>query len=82
MNPALRTATCGALLATALMNERQRAEFATEMECNFAIAIPELSRFRVNVLVVGARSSTCTSRRSRWSRTARSASTRTRGSTR
>jgi twitching motility protein PilU len=38
-------------LAHAMMNERQRAEFAKEMECNFAIAVPELSRFRVNVLV-------------------------------
>jgi twitching motility protein PilU len=38
-------------LAEALMNERQRAEFAKEMECNFAISIPGLSRFRVNVLV-------------------------------
>ena len=38
-------------LAHALMNERQRAEFAKEMECNFAIAITGLSRFRVNVLV-------------------------------
>ena len=39
------------MLAHALMNERQRAEFATEMECNFAISIPGVSRFRVNVYV-------------------------------
>lgn len=39
------------MLANAMMNERQRAEFAKEMECNFAISIPGLSRFRVNVLV-------------------------------
>jgi twitching motility protein PilU len=39
------------MLAEAMMNERQRAEFAREMECNFAIAVPGLSRFRVNVLV-------------------------------
>jgi twitching motility protein PilU len=36
-------------LAHALMNERQREEFAREMECNFAISLPGLSRFRVNV---------------------------------
>jgi twitching motility protein PilU len=39
------------ILANAMMNERQRAEFAKELECNFAIAIPGLSRFRVNVFV-------------------------------
>ena len=38
-------------LAHATMNERQREEFEREMECNFAIAIPGLSRFRVNVFV-------------------------------
>ncbi|MEQ1916434.1 MAG: PilT/PilU family type 4a pilus ATPase [Gallionella sp.] len=38
-------------LAHALMNETQRAEFATEMECNFAISVPDVSRFRVNVFV-------------------------------
>ena len=27
-------------LAVSLMNERQRAEFETEMECNFAISLP------------------------------------------
>ncbi len=39
-----------AALANAIMNERQRAEFEKEMECNFAIALPGVSRFRVNVL--------------------------------
>ncbi|MDX2219121.1 MAG: PilT/PilU family type 4a pilus ATPase [Burkholderiales bacterium] len=39
------------VLAHALMNEEQRAEFAKEMECNFAISIPGLSRFRVNIFV-------------------------------
>src|SRR5437763_10031645 len=39
------------MLAHALMNETQREEFAKEMECNFAIAIPGVSRFRVNVYV-------------------------------
>src|SRR3954465_2099797 len=38
-------------LAHATMNERQREEFEREMECNFAIAVPGLSRFRVNVFV-------------------------------
>ena len=38
-------------LAYAIMNEEQRAEFEKEMECNFAISIPGLSRFRVNVFV-------------------------------
>ncbi len=38
-------------LAHALMNESQRAEFAKEMECNFAISVPGISRFRVNVYV-------------------------------
>ncbi|MCA1714327.1 MAG: PilT/PilU family type 4a pilus ATPase, partial [Gammaproteobacteria bacterium] len=40
-----------ARLADALMNERQREEFARELECNFAIAVPGLSRFRVNVFM-------------------------------
>jgi len=38
-------------LAQCLMNERQREEFAKELECNFAISIPGLARFRVNVFV-------------------------------
>ena len=38
-------------LADAMMNERQRAEFAREFECNFAVSIPGLSRFRVNVFI-------------------------------
>src|SRR6202023_1834131 len=38
-------------LADSLMNERQRDEFAKELECNFAIAIPGVARFRVNVFV-------------------------------
>src|SRR5882724_1603359 len=38
-------------LAHSLMNEVQRAEFAKEMECNFAISVPGVSRFRVNVFV-------------------------------
>ena len=38
-------------LAHSVMNERQREEFAKEMECNFAISIAGLSRFRVNVYI-------------------------------
>ncbi|WP_305089196.1 PilT/PilU family type 4a pilus ATPase [Massilia sp. YIM B04103] len=38
-------------LASAIMNEKQRQEFETELECNFAISLPEVCRFRVNVFV-------------------------------
>ncbi len=38
-------------LAYALMNEEQREEFEREMECNFAISVPDVARFRVNVFV-------------------------------
>ena len=40
-----------AQLARSLMNERQREEFERDLESNFAIAIPNVSRFRVNVFV-------------------------------
>jgi twitching motility protein PilU len=40
-----------ARLADALMNDKQRAEFAEQMESNFAIVVPGVSRFRVNVFV-------------------------------
>jgi len=36
-------------LANALMNIRQREEFQKELECNFAMSVPSVSRFRVNV---------------------------------
>jgi twitching motility protein PilU len=36
-------------LANALMNIRQREEFQKELECNFAMSVPGVSRFRVNV---------------------------------
>ena len=39
------------ILAESLMNAKQRAEFATEMECNFAVALPGVCRFRVNVFI-------------------------------
>jgi twitching motility protein PilU len=38
-------------LAHSLMNQKQREEFEKELECNFAIAVPGISRFRVNVFV-------------------------------
>jgi twitching motility protein PilU len=38
-------------LAYALMNERQREDFAKDLEANFAVSIPGVSRFRVNVFV-------------------------------
>jgi twitching motility protein PilU len=37
------------MLADSLMSDAQREEFARELECNFAIAVPGVSRFRVNV---------------------------------
>ncbi|AKU22477.1 MULTISPECIES: PilT/PilU family type 4a pilus ATPase [unclassified Massilia] len=38
-------------LASAIMNEKQRQEFEAELECNFAISLPDVCRFRVNVFV-------------------------------
>jgi len=38
-------------LAQSLMTDAERDEFATTKECNFAIALPDISRFRVNALV-------------------------------
>ncbi len=37
--------------ADALMNEKQREEFATEKECNFAVFPKDIGRFRVNVFM-------------------------------
>ena len=39
------------VLAHSLMNERQRADFAQDLECNFAVSLPGISRFRVNVFM-------------------------------
>ena len=36
------------VLVSAIMNDRQRAEFEENQECNFAISLPGVSRFRVN----------------------------------
>ena len=38
-------------LANALMNSRQRDDFAKDLECNFAISLPGVARFRVNVFM-------------------------------
>jgi twitching motility protein PilU len=38
-------------LAHALMNQRQREDFARDLECNFAISLPDVARFRVNVFL-------------------------------
>src|SRR5476651_1473894 len=45
------TADVTRALAQAMMTERQREEFAKEMECNFAVTIPAVGRFRINILV-------------------------------
>jgi twitching motility protein PilU len=49
--PGKLTAEDTAQLANALMNAKQREEFARELECNFAIMVPGVSRFRVNVFM-------------------------------
>jgi twitching motility protein PilU len=51
LGPQKLTGAITAKLAEALMNEKQRTEFAENLECNFAIALPGVSRFRVNVFV-------------------------------
>jgi twitching motility protein PilU len=38
-------------LAHSLMNQRQREDFAKDLECNFAISLPGVARFRVNVFL-------------------------------
>ncbi len=38
-------------LAQCLMTDAERVEFKQSKECNFAIALPDISRFRVNALV-------------------------------
>lgn len=43
------TADVSKKLATILMNRTQREEFEQEMECNFAMSLPGVARFRVNV---------------------------------
>jgi twitching motility protein PilU len=38
-------------LANSLMNGRQRDDFEKDLECNFAISLPGVARFRVNVFM-------------------------------
>jgi twitching motility protein PilU len=38
-------------LAESLMNDKQKQEFEADLECNFAISLPNVCRFRVNVFV-------------------------------
>ncbi len=45
------TADVSRKLAYILMNRHQREEFDQEMECNFAISLPGVARFRVNVFM-------------------------------
>src|ERR1700750_3229591 len=45
------TADVTRALAHAMMSEKQREEFARELECNFAVTIPGTGRFRINILV-------------------------------
>ncbi len=49
--PEMLTGEVTRQLAQVMMNDRQREEFARELECNFAISIPGLARFRVNVMI-------------------------------
>jgi twitching motility protein PilU len=51
LSPQKLTGDVTRVLANAMMNERQREEFAKEMECNFAVTVPGVSRFRVNVFI-------------------------------
>lgn len=51
LSPQKLTGAITEKLAAALMNDKQRDEFATQFECNFAIALPGVSRFRVNVFM-------------------------------
>ena len=42
-------------LARSIMNDKQAYEFESTKECNFAIAPPDIGRFRVNTLIQQAR---------------------------
>jgi twitching motility protein PilU len=39
------------LIASTMMNDKQRADFQDNNECNFAIGVPSVARFRVNAFV-------------------------------
>ena len=54
MTPVMDKALTGetsAMIVRSLMNDRQIKEFEQENECNFAIAPPQIGRFRVNAFV-------------------------------
>ena len=46
----LTAGTCGAI-AQAIMTEKQREEFENTTECNFAISLDGVARFRVNAMI-------------------------------
>lgn len=39
------------MLVSSIMNDKQRSEFEETQECNFAISVPKLSRFRVSAFI-------------------------------
>lgn len=45
------TASQTELIASTMMNDKQRTDFKENNECNFAIGIPQVARFRVNAFV-------------------------------
>ncbi|HNL22967.1 MAG TPA: PilT/PilU family type 4a pilus ATPase [Rhodocyclaceae bacterium] len=49
LSPQKLTADVAKCLALTMMNRTQREEFDRELECNFAISLPGVARFRVNV---------------------------------
>ncbi len=58
LTPVARTALSSedsAALVQSLMNERQRSEFANTNECNFAMAIDSIGRFRVSAFIQQAK---------------------------
>ena len=38
-------------LTASVMDEKEREEFRTTRECNFAISVPDVARFRVNAFI-------------------------------
>lgn len=51
VNKTLLTATQTRGLCAAIMNDKQAAEFKATNECNFAIGVPGVARFRVNAFI-------------------------------
>lgn len=52
---AILSAEDSAALVQSLMSERQRSEFATTNECNFALAVDNIGRFRISAFVQQAK---------------------------